>query len=180
MADVVYISSGPYTFKLDKQERHGMMTPIWTDRYQVLPGLTSFYLQLAQDGQQLVADLEGIKPTLLLFLRQLVSFTIEIAINNIKNVVRINQYDTDDPDVFEVERLFNGNVVFSEKYLKLKHTIEPYQHEEKRQNIAESDVILAFPITENGSPIIRMQEVHAFLPVRSCGFSVRFPVVGWL
>lgn len=150
-----------------------MITPIWADEMPMVPGWTSFHLHLEKHGQELVTDIEAIKPSVLLFLRKLRSLTVEVAVNNTAKTIQIDRYETNDPDVIRLERLLNGILDFSEHYLLIKHTIEPYQHEPERKNIEQSEIVLAFPITHDGWPITRMQEVHAFLPLRSCGFNVR-------
>lgn len=174
VADVVFISSGPYTFKLDKREKLGMITPIWTEEYPVTPGYTSFYLDLVRDGEELANHMDDIKPSLLLFLRKLRSMTVNISLSSrLKSRrIEIRRYETEDPDVVKLERVLDGKHSSSENYLMIKHSVEVYPKEPKRKNIKESDVVLAFPISDNGEPVINPQDVHAFLPLRDFGLKV--------
>lgn len=45
--------------------------------------------------------------------------------------------------------------------------------EDKRKGQSETEIILAFPIDQNGNPHEEKQEVYAFLPMRSFNFKVR-------
>jgi hypothetical protein len=172
VADEVFISSGDYTFKLDKREKLGMITPIWSEEYPVTPGWTSFYLHLSHDPQELASHTEDIQPSLLLFLRKLRSLSIEIALGGIRRDIEIHRYETADPNVVNIKRGVDGTCVSSETFLMVKHVIKPFQLEPKRVNIQETDIILAFPITQEGDPVIRGQDVHAFLPLRKFGLTV--------
>jgi len=175
VADVVYISSGPYTFKLDKRNKLGMITPIWTDEYPVKAGWTSFNLHLAQDGKKLAAHTNDIKPSLLLFLRKLRSLTVEVALSNPHTIkiIQINRHETDDSDIVTLERLVDGTRVSLDTNLLIKHTVKAYTHEPKRPNTKDSEIALAFPVQADGTPKISAQDVHAFLPLRKFGFAVR-------
>jgi hypothetical protein len=76
VADVVWISSGHYSFKFDKKETLGMIAPIWEkfpEGENLLPGYTSILLQLSDDynPEELVAEIKSLDPRLLIFLRNL-------------------------------------------------------------------------------------------------------------
>lgn len=173
MADVVYISSGPYTFKFDKREELGMITPTWTQEYPVSPGWTSFNLHLSGDGRELAAHIDDIKPSLLLFLRKLHSLTIEVALSNRpRKKIDLYRHETDDNDIVKLERFVNGNRVSSDDYFVIKRVIKAYSLEQTRRDIKETEIVLAFPITEQGEPSIEIQDVHAYLPLRKYGFTV--------
>lgn len=44
--------------------------------------------------------------------------------------------------------------------------------DEKRKGLSRSDIVLAFPVSDDDTPIIANQDVYAFLALRSYGFSV--------
>jgi hypothetical protein len=44
--------------------------------------------------------------------------------------------------------------------------------EETSRSFATSEIVLAFPVTDDPVPIIEPQEVYAFLPIRKMGFNV--------
>ena len=85
VADVVWISSREYTFKFDKKERLGMISPIWADFPEPrLPEYTSFLLQLPEDydEEELVQDLIAFDPTLLIFLRRVNEINLRVTQEN--------------------------------------------------------------------------------------------------
>jgi hypothetical protein len=176
VADVVYISSGPYTFKFDKGQKLGMITPTWTNKYPVQSGWTSFYLDLFEDSKKLAARTNDIKPSLLLFLRKLRSLTVAVALStsSANKIIEIHRHETDDPDTVILERVVNGTRVSLDNNLLIKHTVKSYPREPKRPNSKESEIVLAFPIANDGTPKISPQDVHAFLPLRKYGFMVHF------
>jgi len=74
VSQVVWICSGYYSFKFDKNEKLGMIAPIWTDfPGRRLAGYTSILLQLSKDygPRQLITEIQSLDPRLLIFLRQL-------------------------------------------------------------------------------------------------------------
>lgn len=171
VADVVYIASGPYKFKLDRREKLGMITPIWTSSLPVpvAPGCTTFVLQLSNstDTNMLSTHFKEIKPSLLLFLQKLRSVTIDGPFGQQGRYATIKILRDDiDANVVNLTRM-SGKPT-TEKYFKVTHTTGTYTEEERRKNVTKSEIILAFPLTEDEEPIIDTQPVHAFLPLR-CG-----------
>lgn len=171
MADAVYICSTDYTFKLDKNVELGMITPSWSDRYPVRPGWTSFYIHLSpiEDPKVIMSYFEDIKPSLLLFLRELQHITIEIQMSDsVQNrQIEISRYHTKTDLVF-----LEDSRTSQEIFLTIKHMTKTFTKEPKRLGIEESEVVLAFPLTEKGEPKIEPQNVCAYLPVKSFGSSV--------
>jgi hypothetical protein len=174
VADVVHISSRIYTFKLDKNEELGMITPIWNDsEHPVIPGWTSFHLELSplEDSNVVASYIRDINPSLLLFLGKLREMTIDIRLEG----------DTRDEIVKLVRKdMDSGTVVLEdsrsspERFLMVKHMTKTYEEEAKRIGVEKSEILLAFPLTEDGMPKIeeQPQSVHAFLPIKSFGFTV--------
>lgn len=171
---MVHISSGRYTFRLDKREPLGMITPIWSRKHPAVPNRTSFFLELSESGIDLADHTRGIRPSLLLFLRKLRAITIQISTGRAsKNeTVELRRHD-DSGGVVTLERLVDGRNASTEKYIMVKDTLEAYPDEEKRKGITESEIVLAFPVTAAGMPDVGKQNVHAFLPLRDYGFRVR-------
>src|ERR1700693_1612055 len=108
IADIVHISSGKYTFKLDRRQGElGMITPIWTPCLRVVPGYTTFDLELSKsaDPVELSTDLKDIKPSLLLFLRRLRTVTIDGPIDHLgRNATVEIHRDNIDADVVHLHR----------------------------------------------------------------------------
>jgi hypothetical protein len=164
-----------YTFTLDRREELGMITPIWAPSLPVVPGRTTFDLELSSsaDPKMLSAHLKDIQPTLLLFLRKLRYVTIEGPIGPQARTATIEIHRDDvDMDIVSLRRIENERSSI-ERYFRVTHVTQTYLREERRKNVTQSNVVLAFPLTETSAPQISIQSVHAFLPLRSYGFTVR-------
>jgi len=177
VADVVHIHSGHYTFKLDRKEELGMITPIWTP-CSVVQGWTSFYLELSrsENPTDLATRFDEIQSSLLLFLRKLRTLRIDIALSNTSRNKQIEiRALEEDSNVVTLERTDNS-ISSSQRYFIVKHMTPTYPDEKRRENIRKSEIVLAFPIDEDGRPQINQQPVHAFLPLRNYGFTVCLPL----
>jgi hypothetical protein len=63
-----------------------------------------------------------------------------------------------------------------ERYVLVRHLAQTPVEEPGREDVKESEIVLAFPVTETQEPVTRQQEVHAFLPLRCYGFKVCFTI----
>lgn len=176
VADKVYITSGPYSFYFDKSAELGMITPILGSTYPAVRGWTTFHLHLApsENGSDLGAQLRNVRPTLLLFLRQLRTLSITIP-GVVPRSIEVRRTDDDDHDMVSLERIQNG-ARDVERYVLVRHLAQTPVEEPGRENVQESEIVLAFPVTEIQEPVTKQQDVHAFLPLRCYGFKVCFPV----
>ena len=109
---------------------------------------------------------EDIKPSLLLFLRQLQHITIEIQMSDgVQNQqIEISRYHTNTDFV-----ILEDSRTSQEIFLTIKHMVKTFTKEPKRLGIEESEIVLAFPLTAGGEPKIELQNICAFLPVKSSG-----------
>jgi hypothetical protein len=174
----VHISSREYTFKLDKYTELGMITPTWACEYPVKPGWTSFHLKLSplEDSKVVASYIRDIKPSLLLFLGRLRRMTIDIKLegDSRHEIIELVRKDADsDSDIVVLEDSRSS----PERFLVVKHITETYKDETKRVGVKESEILLVFPLTEEEMPKIEKQPqaVHAFLPIKSFGFTVCNP-----
>ena len=144
-------------------------------------GWTTFQLHLApsENGNDLSARLRDVRPTLLLFLRKLRALSITIPPVPPHNAVDITVRRTDDVgrDMVCLERIRDGEHTV-ERYVLVKHLAQTPGGEPGREDIKESEMVLAFPVTEDREPVQRIQDVHAFLPLRCYGFKVCFRGLG--
>ncbi|KAH9037560.1 hypothetical protein EDB84DRAFT_1480937 [Lactarius hengduanensis] len=174
VADEVHISSGPYSFYFDRTAQLGMITPVWGSDYPPRPGWTTFHLRLAptENGTDLSAQLNGLRPTLLLFLRQLrvLNVTVPGATRRGASALQMRRKDGPGDDLVSLERIDNGESKV-EKYVLVRHLAQTPAQEPGREGVEQSEIMLAFPVTETGEPVIERQEVHAFLPLRCYGFN---------
>jgi hypothetical protein len=175
VADRVYINSGPYSFYFDKRAPLGMITPALDSQYPAVRGWTTFHLHLApsENGNDLSAQLRDVSPTLLLFLRKLRALSITVPSDGTDIEVRRTDYV--DRDMVVLERVQNGERIV-ESYVLVKYLAQTPSEEPTREGVKESEIVLAFPVTETREPMAKNQDVHAFLPLRCYGFKVRSPV----
>jgi hypothetical protein len=96
-----------------------MITPILGSRYPAVRGWTSFHLHLApsENGNDLSTQLRDVRPTLLLFLRQLRAFCITIP----GVTLEVRRTDDGDRDMVSLERIREwderrGEIYLSEAY----------------------------------------------------------------
>jgi hypothetical protein len=153
-----------------------MITPILGSRYSAVRGWTTFHLHLAssENGNDLSEQLRDVRPTLLLFLRQLRALSIAIP-GVTPRSIEVRRTDDDDRDMVTLERIQNG-ARDVERYVLVRHLAQTPVGESGREDVKESEIVLAFPVTETQEPVTKKQDVHAFLPLRCYGFKVCLPV----
>jgi hypothetical protein len=153
-----------------------MITPALGSEYPPTPGWTTFHLHLApsENVNELSVHLRDVRPTLLLFLRKLRALSITIPGAGQHGAIEIEVQRTDGPDdnMVTLDRIEDEEYKI-EKYMLVKHLAQTSTQEPAREGVTESEIVLAFPITETQEPVIEKQDVHAFLPLRCYGFNVR-------
>ena len=173
-ADVVWISSREYTFKFDKSEFLGMVTPIWADFPELTqPGCTSILLQLSEgfEDEILVQELLTFDTNILIFLRWIAEINIRVtqADERVweKRIRKTeNRQGTDRMTLLQV-----GEHSF--QYLIRTHVIKDLPNERKRPNWTQTKILLAFPTPKFGEELQFIpQNVYAFLPIRNYGLKV--------
>ncbi|PMD64854.1 uncharacterized protein K444DRAFT_554213 [Hyaloscypha bicolor E] len=170
VAKVVSISSGNFSFKFDKAEQLGLIAPIWAAfPEKILPGFTSFHLQLDNYEEELVQELKNLDPRVLIFLRKLKEINITITDKNGKTSHRkLQRTDVEETDI-KITTLHEDNR--DSQYLVTKHRVIGLPVEPKRPKCSESEILLAFPVTDfNTGSTLDSQSVYAFLPIKSYGF----------
>jgi hypothetical protein len=176
VADVVWILSGHYSFKFDKKEKLGMIAPIWEPFPEArLHGYTSILLQLSDDydPRELITDLKFLNPKLLIFLRKLRQINIRScdAIGNTWSRSLGNQgLPPENDGLTKINLRCNSE---GSRFKTTRFQVHDLPPESKRPGVAQSEILLGFPIADSGSPKVESQYVHAFLPVRDYGFKVR-------
>ncbi|KAM0424514.1 hypothetical protein ACHAPT_010228 [Fusarium lateritium] len=166
-ADVVWISSGAYSFNFDKRRRFGMIAPSWAEFPEpVQEGYTSFYLQLSPqfDENELVETLLHFDATQMLFLRRLRHVKIEVtSLDGLPCTKYIHRTDACE-DGNAISYLETGNIGL--KYLVYKHRVTDLPTEAKRPGCTDSDLVLAFPFLDHDQePHSEPQMVYAGLPI---------------
>ena len=178
VADVVYINSGDYSFKFEKNSPLGMIAPIWCDfPANTKSGHTTIFMHLAHDCNKgdLQREILLLDSRMLIFLRQLRRINIRIETASSVTLSRSLSRFPDVPiRLASVATLQQDSEVF--KYLVLNHTAKRLPLEPKREGVQESQILLAFPVKENLEPKLEQQQVYAFLPVRDYGLQVCFHI----
>ncbi|KAJ7596105.1 hypothetical protein C8J56DRAFT_395336 [Mycena floridula] len=177
VADRVHISSNEYQFHLDKRVKLGMITPSWGYLAPTAEqGWTTFHLELAADSRD-KALLESYSahlcPSILLFLRKLRRIVVDVKLDtNIqRSISKADGESSHSCTLVTQTQTLDSISVDKQAYLTFRHRVN-MPDEPKRRGIETSEVVLAFPLNDKGKPMISTsQEVHAFLPLRSYGFS---------
>ncbi|KAF2145105.1 uncharacterized protein K452DRAFT_343652 [Aplosporella prunicola CBS 121167] len=168
VADVVWISSGNYSFKFDKRAVLGMATPIWESfPHPTKPGYTHFCLQLCDetDVDGIREELLALQPSLLLFLRRLRQLTVNVP--SLGKKLTLTSSEARNSSFYERSLSRDRTTI---RYLVQEHVVDDMPLEERRPGISNTKILLAFPMSEANEPLLEEQEVFAFLPIRSYGF----------
>lgn len=175
VADVVSISSGPYSFKFDKNQTLGMIAPIWSEFPDTrLPRNTSVLLQLsdAYDTREIEDELKSLDPRLLIFLRKLKQVNV-MNYGKFGQLWKMNLGRNDVPSLLEgASRVELYQDTSSSQFEVIRFPVGNMPNDPKRQGCTDSEILLAFPIDLDGRPSIAAQKVYAFLPIRDHGFKV--------
>jgi hypothetical protein len=172
VADVVWISSRGYSFKLDRTKRLGMITPAWAKfPADPIPGFTSFYLQIrAECDGYLTNRLRSLDSRLLIFLRRLRQMNLRVIHDGQIWAKKLSRTDKDE-DGYVLTSLQDDDMC--RQYIVFKHRIGHLPFEKRRLGCSESEIALAFPaIDHTQNPQLDSQKVYAFLPIRDFGFKV--------
>ncbi|KAI8721773.1 hypothetical protein NCS52_00319800 [Fusarium sp. LHS14.1] len=178
----VHIQSGPYSFyfkHLPSDSGMGMITPVWQEPTEELPRyMTRMTLDLHTEGdpQSILAQRHSIRQQLrklngniLLFMRKLEEIRIMIDQNEAKTSTVFTKSETDDSKVNILKTVTQDD---SDIYNLSKNENRTYSEEEDLlKEYSTAEVVLAFPLTPEYEPVIESQEVFAFLPVQTAGFS---------
>ncbi|KAF3797306.1 hypothetical protein GCG54_00009277 [Colletotrichum gloeosporioides] len=183
VADVAYVSSGFYHFKLDTKNELdakektlvGMLVPIPADYpSSTAVGTTRMLLQLK--GPEAYTDirenLKQIKPEILLFFRRLRRIKIKTEDRNIDYAYLLNDNDVgfhgETRTLTALDR--QTHTTNLTKYIIVRHAVENMPDTQKRENISSSEITLAFPLTKSNKPDSQVRDVFSFIPVGSYGF----------
>jgi hypothetical protein len=172
VADVVWINSGHYSFKLDNAKKLGMISPEW-DSFpgKRLQGFTSFLLQLSQscDVMSLLREIKAMDPEVLMFLRKLEEVNIKIFEDNVcwKTTLR-RRHAIKENNGRETIILRHDETSLS--YIIFRHPVLQMPEDQKRKGCNQSEILLAFP--SDSDICTKPQSVYAYLPIRDYNFKV--------
>ncbi|KAI0835964.1 hypothetical protein F5Y06DRAFT_114649 [Hypoxylon sp. FL0890] len=194
----VHIQSGYYSFTFTHRKGEsgmGMISPEWREATEKLPGpLTRMTLFLHEDytagdgdgqRQSILHQLNTLQPAMLLFLKNLKQINVRIFDEDGKETSSTRLSKTypgqANRTVLEKTHTDGGKADHTEeKYHVVESIARNLPRNENREYTAQEEnsraygiapVVLAFPLSEGDAPVIKPQEVFAFLPVRRVGFN---------
>lgn len=198
----VHIQSGHFSFCFVHRKGDsgmGMVQPVWEEPKEELPHpLTriTLFLHEYQDAADLIRKRNAIRKqfrdlqaTLLLFLRNIKRIDIffydeqeqeewtrvySMQDTQVANRVALERSFTDGPtsDDTVPERQIYHVTKYTATNLSRNENRDLLPAEEASKSYAKSEIVLAFPLTDQSVPIIEPQKVFAFLPMRQMGFNV--------
>lgn len=190
VAEKVHIQSNDFSFVFNHKRGEpgfGMITPCWEDATETLPTpMTRFTLSLhecedpeeARKERDLIRrQLDDLQSTVLLFLRNLRG--IQVTIHDDEDKVESQTtFAIERGEITTTKKATLDGSVIENKYFIIKHdakSLPAHEQRDKSRGVGDferSEVVLAFPLTEDLVPIVENQFLFAFLPVRPLGFKV--------
>lgn len=175
----VHIQSGPFSFFLEHRDGNngmGMITSI-NQEHRSLPKnvRTRMTLFLADPTgfNDRAREFAEIPDTLILFLSKLRQISVEIIPR--EGLSSITSYEHDKNQLNNLQTLHktSNNETEETSYYVEKSTLSNLPKDLARSGRTEAEIILAFPIASDYTPVIEPQYVYSFLPLSQEGFNVR-------
>lgn len=121
-------------------------------------------------------ELQKLEPQILIFLRKISRLHIDILdeefLFEITRTVEDQALDGEETAKLTRTILPNGDRT-STKYVIVRHQVTlPQGLDDRRSNIRDSEVVLAFPIDDSSQPLLQTQRTFAYLPINDYGFNV--------
>jgi hypothetical protein len=181
VAKKVHIQSGHFSFAFEYHLGHeedglGMTTPLNEDHLDMPADVGTrmiLHLQEECDPSVLAEELQRLPDTLLLFLRKLKGLYICIDLP-VQSKVTLYYWAVSAGAQSTIHKSLDGPNPEStaQRYWITKRSVSDMPHDHARRGIHEAQVVLAFPIDRNDTPVILDQHVYAFLPLRKVGYKV--------
>ncbi|KAI1758820.1 hypothetical protein GGR53DRAFT_471962 [Hypoxylon sp. FL1150] len=194
----VEIQSGAYSFSFTHRKGNsgfGMISPEWfwpTEELATPLTRTTLFLHHDSDAdggsaqrQNILDQLEELQPAMLLFLKKLRRIEIKVYDKEDHRVTSSTSLTVHQSEanrrILEKVHTENGHTQSTkQRYHIVESTAQNLPPNENREYSAQEEssraystapVVLAFPLSEEDSPVIEQQELFAFLPVRQVGFN---------
>ena len=167
---------------LDRRTRLGMITPfVDSSAWQISRGSepdTHMLLELKGSPEfRLINDeIQKLEPQILIFLRKISRLNIEIPDRKFRFEITRTLEDRE-VDGRETAKLTRIILPIGERtstnYLIVRHQETlPQGLDDRRPNIRDSEVVVAFPINDSCQPLLQNQRTYAYLPINDYGFNV--------
>ncbi|RMZ79163.1 hypothetical protein DV738_g3554, partial [Chaetothyriales sp. CBS 135597] len=183
-----------------KDSEMGMISPIWEEPDHPIPeALTTITLFLHDSGgaaslaeqRQLISEqFDKLQDTFLLFLKNIKNININFYDDNnkmTKNVIHTLESSTGASEAKLTKKITyfsNGVANMTEQSSRTfhisRHTVTGLEknanrdytaEEEAQRKYSTSEVVLAFPLAADSTPLVETQDVFTFLPLCTAGFS---------
>lgn len=176
VADVVRVASGWYEFKFNRRNAIGMMLPISSDfpSDDRVKDHTQFLLELNsnEDYRQIRGDLKTLGSETLIFLRKLKQLDVSTDDERKTYKLRTDSWNFNFGGETATISETTGWQTKTTKYMIERQTVEDLPPEPRREAVATSEVVVAFAVEDRITPIVKPQQVFAFLPIQNYGFPV--------
>lgn len=182
VASTVSIYSNGFNFALDKRRQLGLLNPTVVDELHptAKAGWTLLVLGLEVRNDEYHAVktcLEEIRPEMLLFTRRLrkvqITFREEGRSNNVVKTMSCDvQIDKDSPHIYNINST-SAQSHTEVKYFRQELEVPEIPNSPSRLGVTESKIVLAFPFDSDNLPILREQNIFAFMPLHQTRFQVR-------
>jgi hypothetical protein len=186
IANVVHVHSTPYSFRFDTTENAGqgqlgMLAPIWEEipLLEAPSAQTRIHMELLPHSRvaDIYSELSEIDASILLFLQKVKSLKILSPSGLGTSFTRQDRNGIPNTIISRMRtiRLLKSTTETKYNYFVYRFSTPkslPLPHDSRREGIASSEVVLAFPL-KDGYPALASQLVYAFLPLKDFGFRVR-------
>ncbi|KAG9951782.1 hypothetical protein KCU85_g2688, partial [Aureobasidium melanogenum] len=180
VSNKVWIRSNNYTFMFDKTTPLGMVDPIWADFPDFSKDLhmnTMICLKIEnqEDRDSIRKELTKVlEPSSFMFLRRLSKIRIVKLDDSADISTAITLSHTEQAIPNTSLSLITTTKSFGKKaqhsvYVVSSYTAQNMPRTERRKDVTESVIKLAFHIDDNWDPVINKHDIFAFLPVCSSG-----------
>ncbi|KAF4446705.1 putative Heterokaryon incompatibility protein [Fusarium austroafricanum] len=172
VADVIWIKSGPYSFKFDANKPLGKVVPIWAEFPQeTLSRQTSILLQLRSDSDELelVHEVCNLEAPLLLFLRRIEEIKISVHHTKKSFSTILKRQQTPMTASLLARVVLKGS--HSCDYWVSQYHVPKLPYDPRRDGSQGSTISIAFPVKVAPQVSdLETQHVYAFFPIRDYGF----------
>jgi len=182
VAKRVHVQSGHFSFVFEytrdsDDDGLGMVTPL-DGEYEELEThvRTRITLTLLEPKKfaSLVEEFLAIPESLLLFLTRLT--TLEVTVHREGSDPETIGYRHEKMNGGEKSRIIKtatGRMQVMKDFYVQKNVIKCLPYDRAREFTNKAEIVLAFPVDHNNTPVLESQYTYAYLPIRKVGFNVR-------
>ena len=185
VAEVIHISSKAYSFRFDRRKILGMIAPI----IEIFPlehlmagptqePQTQMLLELKSESEfiSIKEDLQKLDLEILIFLHKITKLVIHTPDEHFQFEIQraIEDRSLDKKETATLTRTsLRNDMTTNRKYMIVRHLETSLPREDRRPNVNQTEIVLAFPIDQNMRPISTWsQYTYAYLPIDDYGFNV--------